>query len=73
MRIAIKVIEGHPINPIPALFLEVTGTNRQYLINAPSQTARFLAQSSSQLSPSLIYLFTKTSTATLSGLHCLMY
>lgn len=43
MKLAIKAIAAHPASLVPALVIESSDKNKQYLINAPSQTQRYLA------------------------------
>jgi hypothetical protein len=74
MRVVLRVVESHPSLQIPAIIVDIAGrTGTKYIINAPSQTNRYLGLNNIALGSQNVYLFTKTMTDTIAGLPCLMY
>jgi hypothetical protein len=66
MKIVIQLIENYLKQEVPAVVI-TTDTNR-YLFNVPSSFQRFTKEHKSRFPAGARFFFTKTSTATITGL-----
>lgn len=66
MRIVIQLIENYLKQEIPTLLISTE--NNKYLFNVPSSYQRFTREHKTKMPSGAHYFFTKSNTATITGL-----